>query len=229
MVQRRQVATLHSCTSLYAHYIHYILYDLGPCAQRQRNASSLRSPASFHLPIHLGTPSEGGTRSYEGRREARQGRHGRRRRVQGEGGGERGGTREERRIRGANRRRNRPFHLYAARIQLTLHLLPSFFFSSRGPAFLCALPYTGCSSARARITVTLVKNVHCTTPDTPFVSSPSVPVTFLTKLLRVFDLKRWTPQMFVERTREFSGNWFTWNVSNVSDISDVRDFFRDYR
>lgn len=40
----------------YAHYTHYILYDLGPCAQRQRNASSLRPLASFHLPIHLDTP-----------------------------------------------------------------------------------------------------------------------------------------------------------------------------
>lgn len=104
-------------------------------------------PASFHLPIHLGTPFEGGTRSYEGRREARQGRHGRRGREHGR----RRGTREERRIRRANRRRNRPFHLYAARIQLTLHLLPSFFFSSREPACLCPLPYTGCSSGRACI------------------------------------------------------------------------------
>lgn len=75
------------------------------------------------------------------------------------------GAREERRIRGANRRRNRPFHLYAARIQLTLHLLPSFF-SSRGPSMPTALSplfflllllfapnplllsYTGCSSGR---------------------------------------------------------------------------------
>lgn len=137
--------------------------------------------------------------------------------VEEEGYGRRRGTREERRIRGANQRRNRPFHLYAARIQLTLHLLPSFFISSRCPACLCALPYTGCSSARARITMTLVKNVHCTT-WTHLCLIRSVPVTSLTKL-RVLNLTRRMLRMFDEGMQELSRNWSTmWNVSSILDF-----------
>lgn len=73
----------------------------------------------------LGTLTEEGTRSCEGRREEPWGR------AETRGWWGRRGTQEERRIRGASQRRNRLFHLYAARIQLTLHLLLSFFFSSR--------------------------------------------------------------------------------------------------
>lgn len=58
-----------------------------------------------------------------------------------EGQGGTGGAGRKKNKRSEHQRRNRPFHLYAARIQLTLHLLLSFFFSSLGRrAWCCSLP-----------------------------------------------------------------------------------------
>lgn len=100
--------------------------------------------------------------------------------VEEEGHERRRGTREERRIRGANQRRNRPFHLYAARIQLTLHLLLSFFFSSRCLACLCVSSYTGCPFARVHCNPYSLYNL-----DTPL-SCLNIPVTSLTKFVALY-------------------------------------------